>query len=241
MPKSSNKAASHTIKWNPTLTPREVWENSEWERIKKFICDNRDADTPYPIPGLVLNFHSDNGRIKMRLDVKDTKPCFGEAVKKQWPILRRWRARLTAFEKRPRWETLPHPAQILIARSKRGRECLEWMKQSDPELGKFADNNRGNGLSPGALSRELNETIESWLKSVAANSKTENRGMRFSDSVGLLMTVGHSKTREEAVSECEDLLAALRRKEDPFCRGRAKFCLPVTQEMVRKRLAYWLS
>lgn len=236
MPKSSKESASHTIKWNPTFTPREVWENSEWERIKKFIRDNRDDETPYPIPGVVLNFQSDNGRIKMRLDVQDIA-----AVRKNLPILQRWRERLTAFEKRPRWEFLPHPAQILIARSKNGRECLEWMKKSDPGLWKIADNNRGNGLSPGALSKELNETIETWLTAIAVKRGTETPGIRFSDSVGLLMTVGYSRKREEAVSECADLLAALRRKENPFNRGRAKYYRPVTQEMVRKRLAYWLS
>ena len=32
----------------PTLTPREKWENDEWQRIARFIRENRTPEFPYP-------------------------------------------------------------------------------------------------------------------------------------------------------------------------------------------------
>jgi hypothetical protein len=240
MAKDSKKPALRIVQPVPTLTPREIFETSEWERIKTFIRTNRDQDTPYPIPGPTLNFRSDNGKIMMQLDVKD-KPSFTEAVKKNAQILNRWRSRLTAFDRRPRWESLPHPAPVIIARSKKGRDCLEWLKSSDPGLADLLSTERGNGLTYGQLSKEMNKTIEAWLTDFAARSKTAKSSIGFSDSVGVLMVAGFSRDEEEAVYECKNLLAAIQRGENPFNVGRAKYCRPITREMIRKRITSWTA
>ena len=184
----------------------------------------------------------------MQLDVKENPP-FVASINKNKHALSYWRAQLTRFEKRAHWEFLPHPAQIVIARSKKGRQCLKWMKTHDPVMWEFACKDRRQGLSPGELSQELNRNIEAWLTEFAARLKLKTRGActRFSDSIGLLMVFGFSKNRmqvekrEEADYECKELLASIQRGENPFNNGRAKYCRPITQEMIRKRIEFWTS
>lgn len=183
----------------------------------------------------------------MQLDVKENL-LFVASVTKNKNILNYWRQRLTAFENRPKWELLPHPAQILVARSKGGEDCLEWMKTHEPAQWRFAEKNRPpGGASPAQLSKELNETIEAWLTEEArltdfvVPGKPQKYGIRFSDSLGILMVVKFSKKEAEAISECEELLTGIRQGLNPFSRKRAKYDRPVTQAMIKKLLPEWKS
>lgn len=224
----------------PSPTSREILEKSEWKRVQAFIDQTRKGGAQYPIPGLALSFQSENGKIRMLLEVKD-KPSFGEAVEKHWPLLSHWRQRLTAFEERPTWEFLPHPVQILIARSKKGRDCFDWMKTHDPTLWKIANKDRGNGLSPGQLSKELNQNIKAWLDDFNKLNKGSRFAIGFNNAVDVLMAIGFSKKREDAVAECQELLAGIRDGKNLFNAGRAEYCKPITTEMIRKRIDAWTA
>ena len=229
-----------------TLSPKERWEDSQQKSIAQFIRTQRKDGLPYPIPGLTLNFESTTeGKIRMRLDVKES-PNFQSAVKKNREVLERWRCQLTHFERRSRWESLPHPAQILIARSKMGLACLDWMKSSDPTMWKFCMAGRGTGLSPGQLSKELNQTIESWLRDYCQRLQQGTRAPRIlvTDSIGLLTVVGFKKT--DAGEVCNELIREIQdpllKHRNPFDNnGRAKYCYPVTQKMIENKLKQWLA
>jgi hypothetical protein len=206
-----------------------------------FIRDNRDEDLPYPLPGLTLRFLSDNGKIKMWVEVKDT-PSFSEAVKKNRRCLNLWRGRLTAFEARPYWETLPPAAHIIIALSKKGEACRHWLKKEDSS---YADwlSGEGEGLTPGAIAKKINQVIEGFLSRDEPVTRLPTPDTHiydgFHDACDWLRVVG--LTKEEAGVECDELLRDIRLKNNPFTIGRSKYCRPVTTEMIRKRLDSWTS
>ncbi|MEO7860056.1 MAG: hypothetical protein ABIU05_06355 [Nitrospirales bacterium] len=223
------------------LSPKELWEESQSKRIAQFIRARMKDGLPYPIPGLTLNFVSTtDGKIRMILDVKD-KPSFFESVKKNKMILEGWRCGLTAFEDLPKWELLPPTTQILIARSKKGHACLEWMKTHEPERWKFCMAGRDTGLSPGQLSKELNRTLERWLKDHCKCILRNTRApfTRVTNSISLLTVVGLKEP--DAHRACDELIENILSGRKPFHTSpRAQYVIPVTQRMIENRFKTWL-
>jgi hypothetical protein len=124
------------------------------------------------------------------------------------------------------------------------------MKTADPGMAERISRERGNGLSPGELSKEVNQTIEMWLTSytgplsicdtyatvppsiVERLARDDENRLAYFDAVSVLVALGF--TWQAATTECKRLLEGIRARRHPFHKGRAEYCRPVRQAKLVK-------
>ena len=109
----------------PPDTPKEIFKRSESSRIRKFLRDHTSDTLPWPPHGLNTKIESDNGRLRLWLEIEEDTS--GKEIKDQVGNLITWKALLVAFDGKR--DPLPPAIQTILGQLDDGQKTGEICQQ----------------------------------------------------------------------------------------------------------------
>lgn len=202
----------------PKETPREAWEHSESLRILTFLGLPANVDLPWPLGNLNPQIRSDNGRLRLWLEIKEDTSK--REVLKHFEDLRNWKSRLIAFDKKH--DPLPPTVQKVLGQIEAGQS-----------IGQVAK----------AINAWIAEQMYEW-----ENADGSRRRRIDSDVAGVLSSFGFTNTQSDEIMNAATVEIRLGKypfgrttiqKGDDEGKVVPRDGHPVTRDLLKSRIRKW--
>lgn len=197
----------------PTETPREAWERSEYLRVRAFLKKHADPDhnRPWPIPGLHAVIKSDNGRLRLWLEIREDTGK--QAILDQFDNLSAWKTLLVDFDGKR--DPLPHPIGVIM-------QQLEVEKKTAGQVAK-------------SLNEWIVERMYDWVRTPAHRLQIQY------DVGGLLKLLLKNDPEDPTVRADPDkimrnAIREIREGHKPFLPGKDN---PISADLIKSRRRTW--